>query len=63
VLTAAGREQITAALPKHLSHISTLMNNALTAEELVAFEAIMRKLRDSVNPCATANSDAPVAAE
>jgi DNA-binding MarR family transcriptional regulator len=58
-LTAAGKVRITAALPPHLAHIGELVSDVLTPEELEAFGATLRKLRDAVNPCAAAASTCP----
>ncbi|MBA2282877.1 MAG: MarR family transcriptional regulator [Actinomycetota bacterium] len=56
VLTDDGRARILDAVPKHLAAVAALMNGALSDDELVAFERIMRKLRDRMNPCAAATS-------
>ena len=62
VLTSEGIERMDAALPVHLRHIGELVNDVLEPEEMAAFAATLRKLRDVVNPCAVAGTGAtPVA--
>ena len=52
VLTAAGREQVDAAIPKHLEHIDEYFTGILEPEELAQLTAVLRKVRDHVNPSA-----------
>jgi len=58
VLTPAGRERLEAALPGHLADLQESFVDVLSAEELAALTAALRKLRDRLNPCAAAVSDA-----
>jgi DNA-binding MarR family transcriptional regulator len=62
VLTPTGLARMDAALPVHLRHIGELVNEVLEPDEMAAFAATLRKLRDAVNPCAVAGTgDARVA--
>ena len=52
VLTEAGRQRLSVALPVHLEHLDRHLVAALTPEELESFSGALRKLRDHVNPSA-----------
>ena len=52
VLTDAGREQVEAAIPKHLEHIDEYFTGILEPDELAQLTAVLRKVRDHVNPSA-----------
>ncbi|MDP4500419.1 MarR family winged helix-turn-helix transcriptional regulator [Nonomuraea turcica] len=56
VLTDAGRERLQSVLPQHLQDIDDTFTSLLDAEELEAFLATLRKIRDVVRPCATAGA-------
>lgn len=58
-LTPEGRTRIEAAVPGHLAHIREVVGAVLTPEELAAFSATLRKLRDALNPAAAAASTCP----
>ena len=45
------------ALPVHLAHIGELLYGVLEPDEMAAFAATLRKLRDAVNPCAVAGTE------
>jgi DNA-binding MarR family transcriptional regulator len=51
-LTDAGRDRIHAAVPAHLRDIQEIVGGVLSPEEMQAFAATMRKLRDALNPAA-----------
>jgi DNA-binding MarR family transcriptional regulator len=51
-LTPAGLDRIRSAVPPHLGHIDDLVDGALTRAERDQFAALLRKLRDHVNPAA-----------
>ena len=61
VLTPEGVARMDAALPVHLRHIGELVNAVLEPEEMAAFAATLRKLRDAVNPCAVVGTQTPAA--
>jgi MarR family transcriptional regulator, 2-MHQ and catechol-resistance regulon repressor len=50
VLTATGERQILAALPAHVAQITELLEGAFAPADLERFSALLRQLRDSVNP-------------
>jgi DNA-binding MarR family transcriptional regulator len=52
VLTPEGEARILAALPTHVAQLSELLDAAFDAEQIQAFDALMRRLRDAVNPAA-----------
>jgi DNA-binding MarR family transcriptional regulator len=58
-LTPAGRSRIEAAVPAHLVHIQELVGGVLSPSELATFSAILRKLRDALNPAAAMASTCP----
>jgi MarR family transcriptional regulator, 2-MHQ and catechol-resistance regulon repressor len=57
VLSPAGRERLEAALPGHLSELQESFVEVLTADEMAALTAALRKLRDALHPCAVAGGD------
>jgi hypothetical protein len=62
VLTAKGVKRIEAAVPKHIDHLEELFTGILDATERAALEGALRKLRDALNPCATAGAEPASAA-
>jgi DNA-binding MarR family transcriptional regulator len=58
VLTAKGVKRIEAAVPKHIDHLEELFTGILDAKERAALEGALRKVRDALNPCATAGAKA-----
>lgn len=52
VLTPAGRRLVDRAIPRHLEHLERHLTGLLDDDELRAFTAALRKLRDHVNPTA-----------
>ncbi|HJR25025.1 MAG TPA: MarR family transcriptional regulator [Acidimicrobiales bacterium] len=57
VLTEAGEQRISAAVPVHLDHLRELFDAVYTAEEVETLTSLLRRLRDEVNPEAAAASD------
>jgi len=55
-LTAAGEKAIRAALPVHQAHLGEVFADALSPEDLVELDRIMRRLRDALNPAAACAS-------
>jgi MarR family transcriptional regulator, 2-MHQ and catechol-resistance regulon repressor len=53
-LTADGLERIRAAVGPHLDHVEEHLTSVLTAEEQAQLIALLRKVRDHVNPAAAA---------
>jgi DNA-binding MarR family transcriptional regulator len=53
-LTDEGLARVTAALPSHLDHVDEYLTAVLTPEEQSDLAALLRKVRDHVNPAATA---------
>ena len=49
-LTSAGREQLEAIIPAHLTHVEESFTGLLSPAELARFTATLRKLRDHLNP-------------
>nr|WP_043619692.1 MarR family transcriptional regulator [Nonomuraea candida] len=62
VLTDAGRERLASVLPQHLSDIEEWFTGLLSPDELAAFLASLRKIRELVRPCATAGASEEPAA-
>ena len=63
VVTEAGRSLLAEVLPGHLSLLeSTLLEPLRSAgtEELDAFVAVLRRLRDHLAPCSTVGSEGPL---
>ena len=57
VITDAGRTAVAAALPRHIELIETWLTGPLAESgDLEVFEALLRRLRDRLVPCATAGS-------
>jgi DNA-binding MarR family transcriptional regulator len=50
VLTPEGEARILAALPTHVAQLSELFESAFDPQQMEAFDALMRRLRDAVNP-------------
>lgn len=59
VITDAGLERLDGLLPEHLEIIQRWLIDPLTSDQLDALLEGMRKVRDAVNPCATAGSGEP----
>jgi DNA-binding MarR family transcriptional regulator len=57
VITAAGQQLIAAALPGHLELIERWLLGPLDAEQRGQLEVVLRRVRDAVQPCATAGAD------
>jgi MarR family 2-MHQ and catechol resistance regulon transcriptional repressor len=53
-LTADGLERIRSAVGPHLDHVEKHLTSVLTAEEQAQLIALLRKVRDHVNPAAAA---------
>ena len=53
-LTPAGLERIRAAVGPHLDHVEEHLTSVLTAEQQAQLIALLRKVRDHVNPAAAA---------
>lgn len=53
-LTPQGLERITAAVGPHLAHVEDHLTSALTVDEQHLLTALLRKVRDHVNPAAAA---------
>lgn len=51
-LTPAGLERVESAVPAHLAHIAEVVGSVLSPAEMADLSAILRKLRDAVNPAA-----------
>lgn len=58
-LTPKGRRRVEAAVPVHLQHIEELVGSALGPAELDQLAALLRRLRDAVNPDAATASTCP----
>jgi DNA-binding MarR family transcriptional regulator len=58
VLTPEGERRVLKALPVHVAHLEEVFGATFTAHELETLTALLRKLRDAVNPCA-ARASAP----
>lgn len=56
-LTDSGRDRLQQVLPLHLADIDECFTQLLDKEELEAFLAVLRKIRDVVRPCATAGAE------
>jgi DNA-binding MarR family transcriptional regulator len=60
VLTDAGRARILGAVPGHVAEVRALLDRAFDDDERAAFSALVRRLRDTVNPdAAEASADLP----
>lgn len=51
-LTALGEERILAAVPAHLAQITEVLETAFAPNDLERFSALLRQLRDNVDPAA-----------
>ncbi|MEO7430414.1 MAG: MarR family transcriptional regulator [Acidimicrobiales bacterium] len=49
-LTPEGATRILAAIPDHVAQISEILERTFTPHEIDAFSAMLRRLRDAVNP-------------
>ncbi len=58
-LTDAGAARILAALPDHVAQVTEQLERAFSPEEAAAFTALLRRLRNAVNPQAERASRAP----
>jgi MarR family 2-MHQ and catechol resistance regulon transcriptional repressor len=56
VITTAGRRRLDEVLPGHLALVQQWFIGQLTPDELDGMLESLRKIRDAVNPCATAGS-------
>jgi MarR family 2-MHQ and catechol resistance regulon transcriptional repressor len=56
VITEAGRQRLDEVLPGHLELVQQWFIDQLTPAELDRTLTALRKIRDAVNPCATAGS-------
>jgi DNA-binding MarR family transcriptional regulator len=56
-LTDAGRERLESVLPLHLADIDSCFTGLLAEDQLEAFLAALRTIRDVVRPCATAGAE------
>jgi DNA-binding MarR family transcriptional regulator len=59
VLTPAGEDRIMAALPGHVAEVVRVFEGAFSPDELETLTALLRRLRDAVNPAAEAASRPP----
>jgi DNA-binding MarR family transcriptional regulator len=57
VITAAGMQRLEAALPGHLDLIERLLLAPLDAAQRRELEAALRRVRDAIQPDATAGAD------
>ncbi len=57
VLTDAGEERIASALPMHLEHLREIFEAQYTPDEVATLSALLRRLREAVNPEAALASD------
>ncbi|GAA0563886.1 MarR family transcriptional regulator [Paractinoplanes ferrugineus] len=58
VITPAGRTRLDEVLPGHLALVQQWFIGQLAPEQLTGMLESLRTIRDAVNPCATAGSDA-----
>jgi MarR family transcriptional regulator, 2-MHQ and catechol-resistance regulon repressor len=58
-LTAAGEKRLDAILPGHVDLLEHWFTSRLTDHDLTSLLAILRKVRDAVNPHATAGIEVP----
>jgi MarR family transcriptional regulator, 2-MHQ and catechol-resistance regulon repressor len=56
VITDQGRQRLDEVLPGHLALLQQWFIGQLTSDQLDVLLDAMRKIRDAVNPCATAGS-------
>jgi len=62
-LTPAGLERVRAALGPHLGHVDAVLTGALSPAERDQLTALLRKVRDHVNPAAAAAIPGPLGAD
>src|SRR4051812_14718037 len=62
VITEAGLQRLEEVLPGHLELVQRWFIGQLDPQELEDMLGSLRKIRDAVNPCATAGSDEATAA-
>jgi len=63
VITDDGMARLAEAVPGHLALVQEWFIGQLTPEQLTGLLESLRKVRDAVNPCATAGSEEPTPAE
>src|SRR5689334_14079684 len=63
VITDDGLARLEEAVPGHLALVQEWFIGQLTPDQLTGLLESLRKIRDAVNPCATAGSDDPAPAE
>ena len=56
VLTPEGEARLEKAVPIHIAHLDELFTGVLDAKERTQLEHALRKVRDRLNPCATAGA-------
>jgi MarR family transcriptional regulator, 2-MHQ and catechol-resistance regulon repressor len=59
VLTDAGEQRIMAAVPVHVEQLTEVLDSVFTPEEVDRLAALLRRLRDGVNPEAALASRPP----
>lgn len=59
VLTPPGEERILAALPGHVAEVVRVFDGVFDADDLETLTALLRRLRDAVNPAAERASRPP----
>jgi DNA-binding MarR family transcriptional regulator len=59
VITEAGLDRLDQVLPGHLELIEQWFVSQLSPDQLDGLLVALRRIRDAVNPCATAGSDEP----
>lgn len=59
VLTEAGAARILATVPAHVTQMTDILTGAFSSAELDTFSALLRRLRDTVNPEAERASRSP----
>ena len=57
VLTPEGERRVLTALPVHIAHLEDVFQQHFTPKEIDTLTALLRKLRDAVNPCAAQASE------
>jgi len=63
VITDDGVTRLEEAVPGHLALVQEWFVGQLTTEQLTGLLGSLRKIRDAVNPCATAGSNEPTTVE
>jgi DNA-binding MarR family transcriptional regulator len=59
ILTPKGLKRVEAAVPKHIEHLEELFTGTLSDKERTALESALRKVRDTLNPCALVGTETP----